>query len=357
MKLSVVAIKLDLDLKYSDSLARRTFDVSELCDNLLTIMFAPTKEGAPWKSIREPHRHWRNAVWTCVWAMCIRVRLYVHVCLCWILIRHTHTHTPYPQGYKRSHLCTYLDYACLRMHSMQEDETLASHNRLVSYTMSRKLIWPHSCCGCFSQTGSQRQHKGAGMRDSTRSSLPALTSNNPFHLSPSFALAWIDGDVRSLRQDDAVGSHFSPLLKPEHQALKWVLIHVQHADLLEKSHFISFSIAPLRCWTWHAANRQRMGLGGPTQTGGQREGGEGRGGRYELNGGREIQERERERDDRTMWRPHRIENSRVKSSVRGVRLQPNKRREWRQHHIFTLFGGFDTVLRGPSVAVKQSGLC
>ena len=96
---------------------------------------------------------------------------------------------------------------------MQEDEPLASHNRLVSYTMSTKLIRPHSSRGCFSQTGSQRQHKGAGMRDSTRSSLAALTSNNPFHLSPSFALARIDGDARSLRQD-AVGSHCSPLLKP-----------------------------------------------------------------------------------------------------------------------------------------------
>lgn len=239
------------------------------------------------------------------------------------------------------------------MHSMQEDEPPASHNRLVSYTMSRKLIRPHSSCGCFSQTGSQRQHKGAGTRDSTRSSLPALTSNNPSHLSPSFALAWIDGDVRCLRQDDAVGSHFS---------LKWIWIHVRHADLLGKSHYISFSIAPLTRWTWHAANRQRMGLGGPTQTGGwhQPEGGREGGERREIwteGRQRDTGERKRERDDRTMWRPHRIENGRVKSSVRGVRLQPNKRREWRQHHIFTLFGGFDTVLTGPSVAVKQSGLC
>ena len=65
--------------------------------------------------------------------------------------------------------------------------------------------------------------------------------------------------------------------------------------------------------------------------------------------------RERERDDRTMRRPHRIENGWVKSSARGVRLQSNKRREWRQHRIFTLFGGFNAVLTGPSA--KQSGLC
>lgn len=30
--------------------------------------------------------------------------------------------------------------------------------------------------------------------------------------------------------------------------------------------------------------------------------------------------RSRERDDRTMWRPHRTENGRVKSLARGVRL-------------------------------------
>lgn len=34
--------------------------------------------------------------------------------------------------------------------------------------------------------------------------------------------------------------------------------------------------------------------------------------------------RERESDDRTMWRPHRIENGSVKSLVRGVRVQSNK---------------------------------
>lgn len=47
---------------------------------------------------------------------------------------------------------------------------------------------------------------------------------------------------------------------------------------LESRHFISFTIDLLTHLTWHAACRQRMGLGGPTQTGGwhQLEGREGR---------------------------------------------------------------------------------
>lgn len=38
--------------------------------------------------------------------------------------------------------------------------------------------------------------------------------------------------------------------------------------MLGRSHSNAFTIAALTRLTWHAANRQRMGLGGPTQTGG-----------------------------------------------------------------------------------------
>ena len=79
---------------------------------------------------------------------------------------------------------------------------------------------------------------------------------------------------------------------------------MRHADLLEKSHYISFSIAPLTRWTWHAANRQRMGLGGPMQTGGwhQPEGGRGGGGREIWTEGRQRDTGERKRErERERW--------------------------------------------------------
>lgn len=74
-----------------------------------------------------------------------------------------------------------------------------------------------------------------------------------------------------------------------------------------------------------------MGLGGPMQTGvrhqpeGKSVGESGKEGdmKREMGRVRDI-EAERESDDSTMWRPHRIETGSVKSLVRGVMVQSNK---------------------------------
>lgn len=106
-------------------------------------------------------------------------------------------------------------------------------------------------------------------------------------------------------------------VKSEHPARQQMLICLKpccrshtltqtHIQTGQNSSSISFTEAMLTGWTWPAANRQRMGLGGPTQTGGwhQLEGRQpGKGGRYGL----------RQRDlswqrewDIVMWRPHRL---------------------------------------------------
>lgn len=74
-----------------------------------------------------------------------------------------------------------------------------------------------------------------------------------------------------------------------------------------------------------------MGLGGPMQTGvrhqpeGKSVGESGKEGdmKREIGRVRDI-EAERESDDSTMWRPHRIETGSVKSLVRGIMVQSNK---------------------------------
>lgn len=133
-----------------------------------------------------------------------------------------------------------------------------------------------------------------------------------------------------------------------------------HADTLESSHSLSFTITLLARWTWHAANRQRMGLGGPTQTGGwhqlERERGGGRRGRFGLweIGRQRDTEAERVRDDRRMCRPHRIENGRVKSLVKDG-YQTNTGSD---DKITFLHSSEDlVVLTRPSMTVQQRGLC
>lgn len=120
--------------------------------------------------------------------------------------------------------------------------------------------------------------------------------------------------------------------------------------VLERSHFISFTITLLTHLTRHAANRQRMGLGGPTQTGGWHQLEAAREGRWGWESGeRERGERGEEPRDRSTEREwwqsdgktthNRKHWGQVFSTLFDGRLRKRRDRWW-DHFVFGLIWDF-----------------